>query len=215
MTHVPTIIPALLAHGKEEALKAWSSISEADIVQIDCLDGAFVPNTSFYEAASWPTIGPKIELHIMALHPLEIMQAWKSHPRLTRVIWHIEAPVSHEALVVWCRDHGIGCGIALNPETPLERLDPYHEGIDLLLLLSVHPGWSGQPFIPTTLDKVRNAHTRYPLLQIGVDGGVSEELIPTLSELGATELYLGSRIFANQQTPNEALKEVMEAAKEP
>lgn len=206
MTHVPNIIPALLVHGKEEALQAWNSILDAELVQIDCLDGNFVPNQSYYDAEFWPTGGPGVELHIMAQFPLGVMQAWRSHPLLRRVIWHIEAPASHFELISWCRNAGVECGIALNPETPLERIEPLNKDIDLLLLMSVKPGWSGQPFIPTTLEKLKTASARYPHLSIGIDGGVSEELLPVLAELGATDLYLGSRIFKNERTPNEVLR---------
>lgn len=213
MYHAPNIIPAMLVHGEQDALAEWQQILEAEVIQLDCLDGRFVPNTSFYNPKYWPTEGPKIELHIMCEHPLEVMQLWEHHPLLKRVIWHCEAPVEHKELISWCRKRELSCGIALNPETPLERITSFALQIDLILLLAVHPGWSGQPFIPTTLEKVRRTHQQYPFLSIGVDGGVSEDLIPLLSSLGATDLYVGSGVFAAQNaTPSQALHHLTQLA---
>lgn len=213
MYHAPNIIPAILVHSEQDALTQWAQIVEAEIIQLDCLDGRFVPNNSFYDPTHWPKEGPKIELHVMCEHPLEVMQMWDAHPLLKRVIWHVEAPVSHKELIAWCRERELGCGIALNPETPLNLIASFALQIDLVLLLGVHPGWSGQPFIPTTLEKVRQTHDLYPFLSIGVDGGVSEDLIPLLSSLGATDLYVGSGIFGSRSgNPAEALHHLSQVA---
>ena len=213
MYHAPNIIPAMLVHNQADAFAEWKQISEAELVQVDCLDGRFVPNKSFYDPMLWPTIGPNIELHIMCEHPLEVMQMWYGHPLLKRIIWHAEAPVHHQELIRWCRDHELDCGIALNPETPVHQIASIALQVDLILLLSVHPGWSGQPFIPTTLEKIKRVHERYQFLSLGVDGGVNEDLIPLLSSLGATDLYVGSGIFhANKLAPNAALELLKQTA---
>ncbi len=200
MTHlVPEIIPALLVATAEEAHARWQQVLEAECVQVDCLDGHFVPNTSYFSPETWPTQGPGIELHLMCQQPLAVMRAWEKHPLFRRAVWHAEAPVHHEELIAWCRERQLECGIALNPETGPERLAALAGGLDLVLLLSVHPGWSGQPFLPTTFAKITAVRARVPDLAIGVDGGVTEALIPKLTELGASHFYLGSALFAPKE----------------
>lgn len=216
MTHVPDIIPAILALTKQEALDRWQSAVEVPWIQIDCLDGRFLPNTSFYQASEWPTQGPFIELHLMCEHPLEVLQQWEHHPLLKRAIWHQEAPVPHEQLIEWCRKRDLACGIALNPETSLSTIFSLTSKIDTLLLLGVHPGWSGQPFVPTTFEKLRLTRELYPDLEIGVDGGVNEERIPRLAELGADHLYTASALFSDTaRTPAHAWQHLTHLAQTP
>ncbi len=214
MTHlVPEIIPALLVQTPEEANAHWLQVLEAEHVQVDCLDGHFVPNISFFSPEAWPTRGPGIELHLMCQQPLAVMQAWEKHPLFRRAVWHLETPVHHEELVKWCRKRNIACGIALNPETEPERVAGLAKDLDLLLLLSVHPGWSGQPFLETTFAKIEAVRQRFPELPIGIDGGVTEALIPKLTQLGASHFYLGSALFATDGTsPRQTLHHLTQSA---
>ena len=210
-TFVPEAVPAILAGSREEALAKWAAVAEAPLVQVDCLDGSFVPNHSFHEAPSWPTAGPAIELHLMCSQPLRVMETWQAHPRLERIVWHVEAPADHHRLIAWCRQRGFACGLALNPETPLVTVARYAAAIDLLLLLSVHPGWSGQPFLPTTFAKLKDAHARWPELPIGLDGGLTEALLPELASLGASVFYLSSEVFGAER-PADALHRLQKIA---
>ncbi len=212
---VPEIIPALLVKTPEEAQARWSQVLEADHVQIDCLDGHFVPNTSYFSPEAWPTNGPAIELHLMCQQPLAVMRAWERHPLFRRAVWHMEAPVHHTELIAWCRQRQVECGIALNPETEPERLAGLAKEIDLALLLSVHPGWSGQPFLPTTYAKITHVRAHFPELAIGIDGGVTEALIPKLSGLGVSRFYLGSAVFAAESPPQQALRHLTHLAHSP
>lgn len=214
MTHLVTeIVPACLVHAPDEARRAWDDIRDAEWVQIDCLDGQFVPDRSFFDANTWPVTGPSIELHLMCAHPLAVMQAWEHHPLFRRAIWHAEASVDHEALLEWCKNRRIHAGIALNPETSVDTIASLLPKIDSLLLMSVHPGWSGQTFLPTTFAKLEMIHTDYPALRIGIDGGVTEELIPRLEKLGASHLYVGSHIFSQPNTaPAKALHHLQQIA---
>ncbi len=209
MSHLaPEIIPAMLVHSPQEARTAWSMVSDAEWVQLDCLDGSLAPNTSFFDARDWPTDGPMIELHIMTNRPRQIIEAWVDHPLCKRAVWHLEAHVDHEELIRWCHEHNLEAGIALNPDTPLAQAFSLFPQIDLLLLLGVQPGWSGQPFIPTVLDKLRAAHASEPSLRLGIDGGVTEERIPELVQAGVSHFYVGSRIFQHEHhTPAAALQQ--------
>ncbi len=210
---VPEIIPVILAQTEHEAFAHFASAGEAEWIQLDCLDGHFVPNTSFFDASTWPKEGPSIELHLLCQDPLFVMHAWQAHPLFARAVWHIEAPMHHEALIAWCRDHGIEAGLALSPETPLTRVMPFLSKIDTLLLLGVHPGWSGQPFLPTTLHKLEQAHALAPTLPIGIDGGITEALIPSLCERGVSIIYAASAVFRDaRRTPADALQHLQRIA---
>lgn len=214
MPHLaPEIIPAILAHSKEEALEYWHAAAEAEWVQLDCLDGRFATNTSYYSPIDWPTDGPLIELHLMCEQPREIIEMWLDHPLCKRVIWHKEAAIDHRELLRWCQAQHLEVGIALNPETSLSEVLSLCPELDTLLFLGVHPGWSGQPFIPTVKEKIRAAHTSFPALRLGVDGGVSEELIPDLIHLGVTQFYAASTIFKDaRRTPTQALQHLQQSA---
>lgn len=209
MSHiVPDIIPAILVHSEQEARDAWTNIADAEWVQLDCLNGSLVPNTSYFDPQSWPVDGPMIELHIMTEHPRQVIESWMDHPLCKRVVWHIEAHVDHEELLRWCHAQNLEAGIAINPDTSLGQVFSLFPQIDLLLLLGVQPGWSGQPFIPTVLDKIRAAHASEPTLSIGIDGGVTEERLPELVQAGVTHFYVGSQIFRHEhRTPADALQQ--------
>ena len=209
MSHVsPEIIPAMLVHSKQEARDAWTNVAEAEWIQLDCLDGSLVPNTSFFDVRDWPTDGPMIELHIMTNRPRQVIEAWVDHPLCKRAVWHLEAQVDHQELIRWCHEQNIEAGIALNPDTPLAQAFSLFSQIDLLLLLGVQPGWSGQPFIPTVLDKLRAAHASEPTLTLGIDGGVTEERIPELVQAGVSHFYVGSQIFQHEyRAPTDALQQ--------
>lgn len=209
MNHVvPEIIPAILVHSKQGARDAWTNVGEAEWVQLDCLDGSLVPNTSYFDSYDWPTDGPMIELHIMTSRPRQVLESWVNHPLCKRAVWHLESHTDHEELIRWCHEHNLEAGIALNPDTPLAQAFSLFPQIDLLLLLGVQPGWSGQPFVPTVIDKLRAAHASEPSLRLGIDGGVTEERIPELVLTGVSHFYVGSRIFHDERrTPAAALQQ--------
>lgn len=213
MNHIaPEIIPAILAHTKEEALNHWNAALEAEWIQLDCMDGRFVANTSYYSPLQWPNEGPLIELHLMCERPRDVIASWIGHPLFKRAIWHIEASVDHRDLLRWCRANGLEAGVALNPETPLADAFSLFPDLDTLLFLGVHPGWSGQPFIPTVKDKIRAARASEPTLHLGVDGGVNEDLIPELVKLGVTQFYVASTIFKDaHRTPAQALRHLQQS----
>jgi len=178
----------------------------ADQIHVDVMDGHFVPNLSMgpivVEALRRVTECP-LDVHLMISEPeryaRSFVEAGAHH-----ITFHIEIDMDHRRLCEWLRERGIGCGIAVNPETPVEKVSDLLEHIDLLLVMTVHPGFGGQSFLAENLEKVRWARRRIEALREGgrsrvpelqVDGGVDLDTIALCRDAGANNYVAGSAIF--------------------
>jgi ribulose-phosphate 3-epimerase len=139
------------------------------------------------------------ELHLMVSNPLPIIAEWVAKvPNVKRAIIHaeIERPLG-KILEEIHITHLIEAGVAINPETPVEEIHALLPSLDVLMMMSVHPGQTGQRFEGEyIIEKIRNAKSRAPGLEIEVDGGITAELIPTLQAAGAMRFAVNSAIFA-------------------
>jgi ribulose-phosphate 3-epimerase len=165
------------------------------------MDGHFVPNL---------TIGPPVvkslrprtdlflDCHLMVSNPGVLLEDF-AKAGADRCIVHIELG-DPRPLFEKLRALDVGVGLTLNPDTPVDDVLPYLEEIDLLLVMSVHPGFGGQSFIPEVLDKVRAARAviaeRSLPVEIEIDGGIHAETAPLAAEAGVDILVAGSAIFA-------------------
>ncbi|MEK7116024.1 MAG: hypothetical protein AAB879_01370 [Patescibacteria group bacterium] len=204
------LIPAILA--KDEAtFRSRLAIAEmlASIVQLDIMDGHFVPNATWYDPAALKTIktNARYELHLMVSDPTAYIGASEHMTNIARIIWHIEVAIAHDVLINWCHTMGIEAGIAISPETPIGRLDPFVADLDEILVLGVHPGFSGQALQPHTREKVKDVRVRWPNVVVGFDGGVNVESIRELRDAGVTRFCVASAIF-QAQNPKKAFKEL-------
>jgi len=192
---MPELIPAILVKDAD-AFRARLRSMEGSVatVQLDCMDGHFVDNRSWYAAEPLDT-GLEIELHLMVGNPLAVIEDWKRVRQVTRALWHVEIPTDHGKVVARCRELGWQCGLALSPETPVERLAQFANDIDEALVLGVHPGWSGQVLIPSTLDKLDQIKARWPGLITGFDGGVTPANLPDILRHPLDRLNAASAIF--------------------
>jgi ribulose-phosphate 3-epimerase len=174
--------------------------SEADLLHVDVMDGHFVPNL---------TIGPPVvkalrahtdlflDCHLMIDNP-QVLLADFADAGADRCIVHIElgdpTPLFHEL-----RDRGVGVGLVCNPETPVDEVLPHLPEVDLLLFMTVHPGWGGQAFIAEVLDKVAVARAEIDAWQldveIEVDGGINVDTASAAASAGADILVAGSAVF--------------------
>lgn len=175
--------------------------SEAAWVHVDVMDGLFVPNISFgfpvLRAVRRATSKP-LDVHLMITAP-ERYVARFAHDGADRVTFHLEATDDPAHCIALIRESGAAVGISIKPATPVEALRELLPLVDMVLVMSVEPGFGGQRFIPASLERIaalrRMAAASNPQLLIEVDGGISSANARTLFEAGADVLVAGSSVF--------------------
>lgn len=180
--------------------------SEAEWVHCDIMDGHFVPNISYgipIVKAVRPATKKVVDCHLMIEHPELYVEAFAA-AGADMITVHQEACVHLDRQVAQIHDLGCKAGVALNPATPVETLVDILHAVDMVLIMSVNPGFGGQKFIPRALDKVRRLRALAPDLLIQVDGGVNAETGAELVAAGADVLVAGSYVFGAKE-PREAI----------
>ena len=209
----PSILSADFAYLAQEIEKV---VPESDLLHVDVMEGHFVPNL---------TIGPPVvkslrehtdlflDCHLMVSNP-GVLLADFAEAGANRCIVHIEIG-DPQPLFAQLRSLGVEVGLTLNPDTPIETVLPYLNEIDLLLVMSVNPGFGGQAFIPEVLEKVRTARDKADEmgldLDIEIDGGITATTAPLATAAGANVLVAGSAIF-RAPDPAKAAREIRAAA---
>ena len=180
--------------------------SEAEWVHCDIMDGHFVPNISYgipIVKAVRPATKKVVDCHLMIEHPELYVEAFAA-AGADMITVHQEACVHLDRQVAQIHDLGCKAGVALNPATPVETLVDILHAVDMVLIMSVNPGFGGQKFIPRALDKVCRLRALAPDLLIQVDGGVNAETGAKLVAAGADVLVAGSYVFGAKE-PREAI----------
>ena len=211
------IAPSILACDFSQLAVEVDKISgEADLLHVDVMDGHFVPNLSI-GAPVVKCLRPRTELyldcHLMIDNPGDLLDDFAAAGADSCTV-HVELG-DPRPLFERMRAHGMRVGLVLNPETPLDAVLPYMEEIDILLFMSVHPGFGGQAFLPDVLDKVRSARTIVDAgalaVELEIDGGINLETAPLAAAAGADILVAGSAIFG-QPDPAAAARAIRTAA---
>lgn len=191
-----------------------------DAVHVDVMDGRFVPEITIgpviVEAVKRATRLP-IDVHLMIVEPGRHLQAF-ARAGATSITVHLEAAVHLHRVIEQIKDLGAGASVALNPATPLVGIEPVLTDLDMVLLMTVNPGYAGQKFIPSVLPKVRQLRSwideRGLDLDIQVDGGINEATAPRVVEAGANVLVAASAVFLGDGGP-EAAAQRLRAATHP
>ena len=177
----------------------------ADVIHIDVMDGHFVPNITIgplVVAAARTVTDKPLDVHLMIANPDDYIDEFVSAGADWLTV-HVESCVHLQRTVTRIKECGLKAGVVLNPATPLTTLDYILHEVDLVMIMSVNPGFGGQSFIPATLDKVRALRTVITQrgLEVGieVDGGVSPETIRSIAEAGANIFVAGSAIYGQQE----------------
>jgi ribulose-phosphate 3-epimerase len=172
----------------------------ADLLHVVVKDCHFVPNLTLgppIVASLRPVTDLFLDVHLMVDNPAVLLADF-AKAGADRCIVHVELG-DPRPLFDELRGLGVGVGLVCSPETPIDHALPYLDEIDLLLVMSVHPGWGGQAFIPEVLDKVRTAReeidTRGFAVQIEIDGGINVETAPLAAQAGVDILVAGSAVF--------------------
>jgi len=193
------IAPSILSADLGKLQQEVESIEPfADWIQIDVMDGHFVDNLSF-GAPVMKRLKTKLPLdaHLMVSNPADRVQEFLD-AGAAHITFHaevVEGTDARKELIKAIRAGGATVGIAINPETPLSEVDDVLGEVDLLLVMSVHPGFGGQEFIEDVLEKVSAAREKFPGLMIQMDGGVDDQTAPKCIAAGANNLVAGSFIF--------------------
>lgn len=202
-----TIVPAILATTEEEykqkldRIKAGPELAEG-WVQIDLMDNKFVQNRS---------IGPDVlvkypanlslEAQLMVEYPENWIDELIKIP-VARIIFPVEDTEGVEERIKHIKNHGVQVGLSLNPDTGIEAVEPFIQDLDAVLVMSVHPGFGGQEFIPEVLPKIKNLKEMKSNLIVGVDGGISPENAKLVSNAGADYLVVGSHLMEGEISKN-------------
>jgi ribulose-phosphate 3-epimerase len=197
----PLVAPSLLAcdFGNLELEIRRVEEAGARILHLDVMDGHFVPNISFglpiVEAARRLTDLP-LDTHLMISEPGRYLKQFRQ-AGADLITIHIEAVPEPQPLLERIRALGAGAGITLNPPTPVSHVEDYLEFCDLVLVMSVMPGFGGQQFEPVALEKLRRLRALAgPEMLLSVDGGVNLETIGACAAAGADLFVVGSSLFS-------------------
>lgn len=190
------IIPAILTDKPQELKKMIGQAEDfCDLAQIDIMDGKFVPSRSI-SAADLAEIKTKLklEIHLMVDEPSRYLEPFKD-AGASRVIFHYESKENSSEVIKRIRDLGLEAGLAINPPTQLSEVESFFKDIDVLLLLSVNPGFYGSKFIPEVCDKARAIKKLKGNFILAMDGGIKYDNISMIKDAGVDIACVGSGIF--------------------
>ena len=210
------IIPAILATTEEGYQKRIQQIEESGLfknkwVQIDLMDNKFVQNKSIDPEiiAKYP-IGSNLEAHLMVQEPY----AWVEELiriGVKRIIIPAEIHFKEiDRIVDLIKYLDVEVGLSLNPETEATSIESYLDKLDIVLIMSVHPGFQGQSFLPEVLNKIKEVKEMRDDLMVEVDGGISDETAKQVADAGADYLVVGSALY-KYDTLKDGLERIQQA----
>ena len=204
----PSILSADFGRLNEEIKQVEGLV---ELLHVDVMDGHFVPNI---------TIGAPVVKKIKTSIPLDVHLMIENPEKYLKdfaeagahiICVHAEAISYLKQIVVQIKALGVKAAVSINPKTPLSAVDVVLDDVDMVLIMSVEPGFGGQTFMPEVLPKVKELREKKPELDIQIDGGITKDNIKLAVEAGANVFVAGSSIFGKEDRA-QAIKELRQAA---
>ncbi|QDT09182.1 ribulose-phosphate 3-epimerase [Planctomycetes bacterium K23_9] len=198
----PAVLPSLLMCDFGDLKTEVQRLEAAGtrVLHLDVMDGHFVPNLTYgmpiIEGLRKHTDMP-LDVHLMISDPLKYAKPMVD-AGADLLTFHVEAVEDAQSVAQQIRDLGVAVGVALNPGTPMEKLDGCLDAVDMALVMSVEAGFGGQSFNPIALERLRTLRASHPDLLLEIDGGINEQTIGQAAAAGCDLFVVGSAIFGKQ-----------------
>jgi len=208
----PSILSADFARLGEQVAEVTAA--GADYIHVDVMDGHFVPNITIgapVVAAIRPHTNLPLDVHLMIEAPQQYIKQF-AEAGADIITVHIEACPHIHRVIQAIKELGVKAGVSINPGTPIDTLDDILPSLDLVLVMTVNPGFGGQTFIESTLDKIARLRTELDkkelTAELEVDGGINTETAPRVVKAGARVLVAGAAVFGSGKTVKQAVQRI-------
>ena len=217
------IAPSILSADFGRLGEQVAEVTEAgaDYIHVDIMDGHFVPNITIgppVVAAIRPHTSLPLDVHLMIESPERFVRQF-AEAGADIITVHAEACLHLHRVVELIRELGVKAGVSINPATSLTAVDEVLPAVDLVLLMSVNPGFGGQQFIESTVGKITRLRQRLDELglaaELEIDGGINAEIAPRVAQAGARVLVAGAAVFNKKESVSQALARIREGLQGP